>query len=60
MLSSGYFQVQVQEDCDSDDYVGQCMVEVASYLSLSAGSRVTVAMTVGKLKKEIELDKSYQ
>ena len=40
-----------EEDCDSDDYVGQCMVEVASYLSLSAGSKVTVAMTVNRLKK---------
>jgi hypothetical protein len=31
--------------------VGQCMMEVATYLSLSAGRRVSVAMTVDKLKR---------
>jgi hypothetical protein len=36
------------------------MLEVASYLSLSAGKRVLVAMTVDKLKREIQLDESYK
>ena len=36
------------------------MMEVASYLSLSAGKRVSVAMTVDKLKREIQLDDSYK
>jgi hypothetical protein len=31
-------EVLGEEDCDSDDYVGQCMVEVASHLSISAGA----------------------
>ena len=35
------------------------MVEVASYLSISAGSRVSVAMTVNRLKKEIDLDMHF-
>ena len=38
---------------DSDDYAGQCMLEVAAYLSLSAGKRVSVAMTTDKLRAEI-------
>ena len=49
-----------EEPSDSHDYVGQCMMEVASYLSLSAGKRVSVAMTVDKLKREIQLDDSYK
>jgi hypothetical protein len=53
-------EVLGEEACDSDDYVGQCMVEVAAYLSISAGRRVSVAMTVDKLRKEIELDESYK
>ena len=36
------------------------MMEVASYLSLSAGKRVSVAMTVDKVKREIQLDDSYK
>ena len=47
-----------EELTDSDDYAGQCMVETASYLSISAGRRVSVAMTVEKLKREIQLDES--
>ena len=53
-------EVLGEEPSDSDDYVGQCMVETASYLSISAGRRVSVAMTVDKLKREIELDISYK
>jgi hypothetical protein len=53
-------EVLGEEPSDSDDYVGQCMMEVATYLSLSAGRRVSVAMTVDKLKREIELDDSYK
>ena len=48
------------EPSDSDDYVGQCMMEVASYLSLTAGKIVSVAMTVDRLKREIQLDDSYK
>ena len=36
------------------------MLEVAAYLSLSAGKRVSVAMTTDKLRKEIQLDESYK
>jgi hypothetical protein len=36
------------------------MMEVASYLILTAGKRVSVAMTVDKLKREIQLDDSYK
>ena len=36
------------------------MVEVASYLSLTAGKRVSVAMMVDRLKSEIQLDDSYK
>ena len=43
---------------DSDDYAGQCMVETAYYLSISAGRRVSV--TVEKFKREIQLDASYK
>ena len=45
---------------DSEDYAGQCMLEVASYLSLSAGKRVSVAMTTDKLRAEIQLVESYK
>ena len=43
---------------DSDDYVGQCLLEVAGYLSILAGKRVLVAMTVNKLREEIQSDDS--
>ena len=36
------------------------MLEVAAYLSISAGKRVSVAMTVDKLREEIKLDESYK
>ena len=45
---------------DSDDYVAQSLSEVAAYLSISAGKRVSVAMTVGRLKEEIESDEAYK
>ena len=53
-------EVLGDELSDSDDYAGQCMVETAAYLSISAGRRVSVAMTVEKLKREIQLDESYK
>ena len=52
-------EVLGEEASDSDDYVGQSMLEVAVYLSISAGRRVSVAMTVNKLREEIQLDESY-
>ena len=36
------------------------MLEVAAYLSLSAGKRVLVAMMTHELRKEIQLDESYK
>ena len=53
-------EVRGEERSDSDDYAGQCLVEVANYLSLSAGKRVSVAMTTDKLRAEIQLDESYK
>ena len=44
-------EVLGEEPSDSDDYAGQCMLEVAAYLSLSAGKKVSVAMTKDKLRK---------
>ena len=41
---------------DSDDYASQCLTEIASYMSLSAGQRISVAMTTDKIKSEIQLD----
>ena len=49
-------EVLGEEMSDSDDYGGQCLVEVANYLSLSAGKRLSVAMTTDKLRAEIHLD----
>ena len=45
---------------ESDDYVSQAMLEVASILSISAGRQVSVAMTVEKLKSEIQSDSVYK
>ena len=45
---------------ESDDYVSQAMLEVASMLSISAGMQVSVAMTVEKLKAEIQSDSVYK
>ena len=53
-------EVLGEEPSDSDDYVSQCMLEVAFYLSLSAGKRVLVAMTTEKLRIKIQLDESYK
>ena len=44
----------------SDDYVGQCLLETTAYLSISAGRRVSVAMTVDRLEEEIKSDVSYK
>ena len=53
---------EVGEDgcMDSDDYVGQCLLETAAYLIISAGRRVSVDMTVDRLKEEIKSDVSYK
>ena len=51
-------QVGDDECMDSDDYVGQCLLETAAYLSISAVRRVSVAMTVNRLKEEIKSDVS--
>ena len=53
-------QVGDDECMDSDDYVGQCLLETAAYLSISAGRRVSVAMTVNRLKEEIKSDVCYK
>ena len=53
-------EVLGEEMSDSDDYAGQCLLEVVNYLSLSAGKRVSVAMTTDKLRAEIQLDESYK
>ena len=53
-------EVLGEEKLDSDDYVGQCMLEVAAYLSISAGRRVSLAMTIDKLREEIQSDESYK
>ena len=45
---------------ESDDYFSQCLLEVAAYLSISAGRRVSVAMMVDKLCEEIKSDDSYK
>ena len=53
-------EVDNEEILDSDDYVGQCLLETAAYLSISAGRRVSVAMTVNRLREEIKSDVSYK
>ena len=45
---------------DSDDYVSQVMSKVASMLSISAGKQVSVAMTIEKLRAEIQSDTLYK
>ena len=45
---------------ESDDYVSQAMLEVASLLSISAGRQVSVAMTVDKLIAKIQTDSVYK
>ena len=45
---------------DSDDFAGQCLTETACYLSLSAGQRISVAMTADKIKSEIQKDSEYK
>ena len=53
-----YEDAEVGDDecLDSKDYMGQCLLETAAYLSISAGRRVSVAMTVNRLKEEIKSD----
>ena len=53
-------EVHDEETFDSDDYVAQSLSEVAAYLSISAGRKVSVAMTVDRLKEEIQSDESYK
>ena len=53
-------EVHGEETLDSDDYVSQCLLETAAYLSILAGRRVSVAMTVDKLREEIKSDDSYK
>ena len=40
--------------------MGQCLLETAAYLSILAGRRVSVAMTVDRLEEEIKSDVSYK
>ena len=42
---------QDEELIESDDYAAQSLLEVAALLSISAEKRVSVAMTVDKLRK---------
>ena len=53
---------EVQDDgqVDSDDYVTQALSEVAEYLSISAEKRVSVAMTIDRLRQEIQSDALYK
>ena len=51
---------QGDELSKSDDLVTQSMLEVAALLSISAGKQVSVAMTVDKLKSEIQTDDLYK
>ena len=51
---------QDEELIESDDYAAQSMLEVAAVLSISAGKQVSVAMTVDKLKEEIQSDDLYK
>ena len=53
-------EVDDEKILDSDDYVGQCLLETAAYLSILAGRRVSVAMTVNRLCEEIKSDVSYK
>ena len=48
------YDLDIQGDglLESDDYVTQSMLEVASLLSISAGTQVSVAMTVDKLSQK--------
>ena len=48
--------VHDEELLDSDDYAAQCLLEVAAYLSISAEKSVSVAMTVARLREEIQSD----
>ena len=45
---------------DSDNYVLQAMSKVASMLSISAGKQVSVAMTIEKLRAEIQSVNLYK
>ena len=53
-------EVQNDGQIDSDDYVHQALSEVAEYLSISAGKRISVAMTIDKLRQEIQSDADYK
>ena len=52
--------VQDEELLDSDDYAAQSLLEVAAYLSISAEKQVSVAMTVDRLREEIQSDELYK
>ena len=45
---------------DSDEYVAQSLLEVAAYLSISAERKISVAVTVERLRDEIQSDESYK
>ena len=49
-------EVDNEDILDSDDYVGQCLLETAAYLSISADRRVSVAMTVNRICEENKSD----
>ena len=55
-----YLNDDIDDIDESDDYVSQAMLEVASMLSSSAGKQVSVAMTAEKLKAEIQSDSVYK
>ena len=50
----------VDDTGDAENYIGQAMKEVASVLSLAAGSNISFAMTVEKLQREIQIDEEYK
>ena len=50
----------VDDIIESDDYVLQAILEVALLLSILAGRQVSVAMTVDRLRAEIQTDSVYK
>ena len=51
---------QDEELLESDDYAAQSLSEVAAYLSISAEKLVSVAMTVDRLREDIQSDELYK
>ena len=50
----------IDEIRDADNVIAQAMNEMASVLSMAAGKHISTAMTVEKLKLEIQLEEQYK